>query len=238
MDDDLAQKAINAALSGQWQLAVEFNNNIIKNTPQNTEALNRLARAYIELGNITKAKKACQEVVKIDPYNNIAIRTLTRWKNLKPFNIKVNSGKHVLPVQKLSNPQTFLEEPGKTKIASLLFVGSPKVLAKLDPADRVYFDTHSHRVSVIATDKSYIGRLPDDLSARLKNLINMGNTYQVFIKSVNDTEVKVFIRETFRAKKITNTPSFTSEKIDYVSFTPPELVHKKEYVPEEADEEY
>jgi len=38
----------------------------------------------------------------------------------------------------------------------------------------------------------------------------------------------VFIRETKRVKEVADIPSFTSEKINYISFTPPELIHKKE----------
>jgi hypothetical protein len=66
----------------------------------------------------------------------------------------------------------------------------------------------------------------------------MGNTYQVLVKSVNKKEIKVFIREVKCSPKITDIPSFPTEKIEYVSFTPPELVHKKEEVVEalEADE--
>jgi len=75
-----------------------------------------------------------------------------------------------------------------------------------------------------------VGRLPDDISARLRKLISLGNTYKVLIKSVNQEEVKVFIREEARAQKLADTPSFAPEKLDYVAFTPPELVHKKDLV--------
>ncbi len=40
--------------------------------------------------------------------------------------------------------------------------------------------------------------------------------------------MKVFIREVKRPNNYFNVPSFTSEKIDYISFTPPELIHKKD----------
>jgi hypothetical protein len=66
-----------------------------------------------------------------------------------------------------------------------------------------------------------------------------GNKYSVHIKSTAKEEVKVFIREIKRAEKLIDIPSFSSEKIDYISFTPPELVHKKGniVVAKEEDEE-
>ena len=76
-------------------------------------------------------------------------------------------------------------------------------------------------------DGKYIGRLPDDLSARLRKLIELGNKYQVIVKSVNTHEVKILIRETFRVPSLKDVPSFSTERVDYVSFTPPELVHNK-----------
>ena len=130
--------------------------------------------------------------------------------------------------------------PGKTKIASLMHLGSPKILAKIDAGDEVFLNTHCHKVYVSTKDGKYIGRISDDLSARLRRLIQLGNVYQVCIKSIKNTEVKIFIREVVRSKKLSDTPSFTTEKIDYVSFTPPELVHNKiesDYEISESEEE-
>ncbi len=219
MDGDLAQEAISAALQGNWKKALELNELILKKSADDVDSYNRMARAYAELGDLQKARAACQKALRVDPFNTIAAKSLLKWKGLKKGDTYSN-----VP----SNPQTFLEEPGKTKIVSLLFLGSPQVLAKLDAADEVKLDTHSHRVSITTLDNKYIGRLPDDLAAKLRNLVNMGNQYQVFIKSITTEEVKIFIREVLRAKKLRDIPSFQTEKIDYVSFTPPELVHRKD----------
>jgi tetratricopeptide (TPR) repeat protein len=218
MTNDLAQESILCALSGNWQKAVELNLQILKLEPQNTEALNRLARAYSEIGKTSLAKKTSQEVLKIDPFNPIAIKSMEKWRVLK-------KGKTF--VTRSLNSETFLEEPGKTKVVTLLHLGDPSILVKLDSADEVKLDHHSHRVSVVSQDGKYVGRLPDDLSARMKQLITHGNVYQTFIMSVDKSEVKVFIREVERSAKFADTQSFPTEKIDYISFTPPELVHDK-----------
>jgi hypothetical protein len=218
MNSDLAQNAINAALKGSWKDAIEINLHILQNDRENTDALNRLARAYAETGDLTNARLTAQKVLKVDMFNTIAIRSLEKWKDLKKGDVFSTH---------LPNVEMFLEEPGKTKICSLLFIGDNKILAKLNSADEVKFDTHSHRVCICTQDNKYIGRLPDDLSARLKKLIKLGNTYKVYIKSTDKNDVKVFIKEIKRDKKINDIPSFTAEKIDYVTFTPPELVHDK-----------
>jgi tetratricopeptide (TPR) repeat protein len=238
MDSDLAQEAINAALNGKWNQAIEFNSRLLTSNPGDIDSLNRLARAYAETGDLKKAKITCQKVLKLDTFNTIARHALEKWKTLRKSSGTLGSRLAETYSAPPSGPQTFLEEPGKTKIVSLLFLGGPKILAKLDAADEVKLDSHSHRVIITTTDGKYVGRLSDDLSARLKRLIKFGNEYQAYIKSVMPNEVKVLIREVKRSKKISDVQSFPIEKIDYVSFTPPELVHKKDelMVEEEVDE--
>jgi len=220
MHEDLAQKAISAALKANWKNALELNKRILKSDSNDVDALNRLARACSELGEIAKAKKTAQKVIKIDPHNTIASKALEKWKDLK------EGEKNTSP--KFS-ARAFLEEPGKTKIVTLLHLGdNGKVVANLDSGDEVVLKIGNHRISVCSLNKKYIGRLPDDVSVSLIKLIKGGNEYQAFVKSSKPKEVKIFIREIKRAKGLEGIPSFTSEKINYISFTPPELVHKKE----------
>ena len=228
MDIDVAQKAIQAALTGNWKEAVKLNSEILKIDSKDTDALNRLARAYAELGKIKKARTLDEKVLKIDPFNTIAIKALKKWKG-------VEGGKN--PVTSLTSAEAFLEEPGKTKIISLLYLGDPPLIAKLDAGDEVKFTQGTHRISTVTLDGKYIGRLPDDLSARLRRLIKAGNIYKVLIKSIEPEDVKIFVKEVKRAEGMADTPSFTPERVEYVSFTLPELVSKKEDLVMEPEEE-
>jgi hypothetical protein len=73
----------------------------------------------------------------------------------------------------------------------------------------------------------YIGRLPDDLSARIKKLVALENKYEALIKSIDpQSQVKIFIREVAKGKKAAQIISFPGDKLEYVSFTSPELVEK------------
>jgi tetratricopeptide (TPR) repeat protein len=225
MESELAQEAIEKALAGNWKKAIELNKKILEIDPVNTDALNRLARAYAEEGNFTKARQYAEKVVKIDHFNTIAVKSLEKWRSLKKGETYTSG---------TPSAQSFLEEPGKTKIVSLMHIGDPKLLAKLDSGDEMQLNNHGHRASITTPDGKYVGRLPDDLSSRLRKLMRFGNKYRVFIKASDSKEVKVFIRETYRAKELSDVASFSSEKIDYVSFTPPELVHDKDEIAKEV----
>jgi tetratricopeptide (TPR) repeat protein len=210
MDSDLAHKAITLALSGNWQEALTVNLAILKLEPRDIDAMNRLARVYGELGEVEKAKKYSLGVLKIDPTNSIAGKALNKWQEMKP-------GKTSSPAFS-SSAEAFLEDPGKTKIVPLLHLGCQEVLSELDSGDKIKLDCHCHRVAATTTNGKYIGRLPDDLSARIKKLVALKNEYEALVKSIDPhNQVKIFIRETVRGKKAAKIISFPGEKIEYTS---------------------
>ncbi len=221
MDTSPAQNAISLALHGKWEEAAAANLEIVKSNPTDIDALNRLARAYAESGNIELAKRATQKALDIDSTNPIAIKCLEKWKSIKIGSVHIAN---------TNPPESFIEESGKTKLVTLLHPGDTMVLATVDSGDEVKLDIHPHSISVATNDSKYIGKLPDDLAARLRTLIKNGNKYQAIIKSINSKDVTLFIKETEKSSSLKNGTSFPTEKIDYVSFTPPELVHKDEVV--------
>ena len=134
-----------------------------------------------------------------------AVKNLAKWKRIK----------EKCPSEaKPSNTTSFIEESGKTKLVSLLNLGDTKIIGNLNACDEVKLAAHTHRVSLTTIDGKYIGRLPDDLALRLKRLIFLGNVYQVFIKSIDQKGIRVFIKEIQKSKKSENTPSFPIEKIN------------------------
>ena len=228
MDTTLAQKAIELALKGEWKEALQLNLQIINESPEDIDALNRVARCYSEMGDVGKAKNTAQKVLKVDPLNTIAQKCFDRWSMAGAPN------KHSLNI---ASPESFLEESGKTKIASLMHLGDAKIFASLDSGDEVKLMPHAHRVSVETPDGRYLGRLHDDLAARLRNLLKYGNKYQVLLKTIRPPkEVTVFIRELEKGLKAKDITSFPTEKIEYISFTAPELVHKDKNVMEFQEE--
>jgi tetratricopeptide (TPR) repeat protein len=215
--NSIAQQAIHAALSGDWKTAISLNLTILKTNPEDIDSMNRIAKAYSEINKIAEAKKYAHKVIKLDPFNQIALKSLSRWGKAKQNNSVATTDIH-------GDPSAFLEEPGKTKIINLINLGSSDVLETLNNADEVKISAYTHKVCITTLDGKYIGKLPDDLSARLRTLVKGGNVYKVFVKSVEKELIRVFIREVKRGGDYLNTPSFPAEKIDYISYAPPELV--------------
>lgn len=226
MNVDLAQQAVQHALNGNWHEAAALNKQIVKDNKNDTEALNRLAKAYFQLGKTKKAISISKKVLKIDPFNSIATKCIDKWKTTDKKNIKLDK----------ASARLFIEEPGKTKIVSLINLGAPKLRSSLDCGEEVNLNISGHKISVTTSDGKYLGKLPDDVGVKLKKLITLGNEYKVLVKTLDTNEVKVIIREIKTSPMLTNTPSFTAEKINYISFTPPELVHSRDIeIPTEED---
>ncbi|KKP48024.1 MAG: Tetratricopeptide TPR_2 repeat protein [Candidatus Woesebacteria bacterium GW2011_GWA1_33_30] len=210
MDDTLTQKAINLALKCDWSEAIKTNLKILKINPSDIDTLNRLSRSYYENGDLTKAKKTSLNVLKIDSTNNIALKAVKKYKQSKVK--KINHTKNI-------DTSIFIEEPGKTKLINLINVGSSSTCACLNSGDEVILTTHTHKVSLIDCEGRYIGRLPDDLSAKLRNLIKGGNEYKAYVKSVEGKDVKVLIKEARRGEEFKNVQSFPRESLESITET-------------------
>jgi len=208
MDDsslslNLYQEAIDAALDSRWEDALKINKKIIKVDPQNIDALNRQAKAYMELGNPNLAKKYYSEVLKYDPYNPIAQKNLKIMKSFKPTKQNFVPNGHC----KLS-PSLFLQEPGKTKIVNLLKVAEPQKLSKAYCGMQVKMTIKNRKITIVDSNENYLGVLPDDISHHLLRLFKGGNKYELFVKSIKVNSLSIIIKETFRSKRFKNQPSF------------------------------
>ncbi len=228
MDSSLANQAINAALKHDWKLAVSLNQKVIKEDPDNVDAHNRLAKAYLQMGLKTKSELTYKKVLKLDKFNPIATKALEALKSYK-----VERSGHSRPTRKIEFTTAFIEEPGTTKTVTLTRISDATLISHLQPGDEVFMVAREHCVSITTSTGDTIGRLPDDLASRLHPLLKAGNSYRLWIKAAEANPknpskqvVRVFIREIHRAPKYKNTPSFPSvERLSYAAFTPPELVH-------------
>jgi tetratricopeptide (TPR) repeat protein len=200
MYDNLARRAIIAALSNDWPTALDANLTILSEEPDNTDALNRGAKAYLQLGNVSEAMAFSQKVLLLDPLNSIAEKFIDKCRVYEPDTRA--------PSKNMKMPEFFLEFPGRTKIVSLINLCNPSIIARLDAGDMVQMNPKTHKVAVVTTEAVYVGRLPDDLATRIIYFIKNGNQYESFIKSASTSEVKVFIKETKRAEALWQIPSF------------------------------
>lgn len=239
MDDprsssNIHRKAIDAALDSRWHEALKLNQQIIKEDPENIDALNRQGRCYFEMGKLTQARKFYSSVLTFDPYNPIALKNL---KIISAFKKGGMEGKtnHTNDHSRIS-PLLFLQEPGKTKVTNLLKVAEPQKLSLVYPGMLVEMVAKNHRIHITDQQGNYLGILPDDLSHQLLRLTKGGNKYNVLIKSVKVNGLAVLIKEIFRSKKFKNQPSFL-ESNNHASYTELVSLSSDDETEEEPDEE-
>lgn len=200
--------AINAALASDWQQAIDLNLQIIDAEPKSVEALNRLARAYFELGKFPEAKEFFDKSLLNDPYNQIAAKFIKRIETCKNKSSKTKNslgGNHNCPQV---DSDLFIEEPGRTKLITLLKTAEPQKLSLLSPGALVNLNIKNKVIAITDQDDEYLGVLPDDLSHHLVRLIHGGNKYQAIIKTVRINGLSILIRETYRCSRFKNQPSF------------------------------
>lgn len=199
----LKTQAIQTALLGDWESAITLNLELLKENADDIETLNRLAYAYSILGKIKEAKETYKKVLELDAKNPIALKNLRRISS-------------VIPSSQPSQPNVsyvnsiFLEEDGKTKVMELVNLAEPKIISVLHTGELLPLQVKRLKIFALDKNKQYVGMLPDDIAKRLIRFIDGGNLYDAYIKSVNNSRVIVFVKETKRANRFKNQPSFLS----------------------------
>lgn len=202
----LAQQAIALAVQSRWQEAAGFNEQIVAMAPDDAEAYNRLGKAYTELGRIAEAREAYQRALAADAANLIAQRNLERLSRINESEASEIARK---AGQKL-DPQFFIEETGKTGVTALRDLGEPAVLATLTAGDQVQLEQKDNNLTITTMDGTYVGKVEDQLALRLTRLMKSGNRYQAGIVGVEDSIVRIIMRETYQAPENVGRISFPS----------------------------
>lgn len=204
----LKSQAIQTALLGDWKNAIALNQELLKEDPHDVETLNRLAFAYFVLGKLKDAQSVYQKVLRLDSQNPIATKNL---KRLAGKNSKRNVLKTIVsPTLALQKDTMFLEESGKTKVIELINIAEPKVITSLMTGEFLTLRIKRLKIFVIGGSEQYVGMLPDDIGKRLIKLLKGGNCYQACVKSIQNRNIAIFIKETKRATRYKFQPSFVS----------------------------
>lgn len=240
---DLRDQAIEAALKQDWQEALRINKSILQTTPDDIETKNRLAKSYCELGNILKAKKTYEEVLKIDAYNQIALKNvkllskINGTSSLRKTNGEYPNGNgsrnghtngqtHENGNGHKLNFNIFLSEPGKTKLINLVHLATPRILSSLSSGDKIELVIKRHCIQLVNLDGEYVGALPDDIGHFIITLTSGGNKYEAYVKNITANSLWIILWEKFRAKKFINQPSFIDGKSGYIPYIRQELIKK------------
>jgi hypothetical protein len=205
--------AVRLAKEGRWEEAVQINRELLALFPDDSETLNRLGKAYLELKKFGEAKAAYEHAVKNDPGNTIAQKNLSRLSQyqsvpaaLTPARSEPDAAPSItIPVaasavREKVIPSIFIEETGKTGTTSLVNLASAVVLAKLTAGDAVVLEVdHKNQVLLVKNHEGEVlGQVEPRLALRLIRFIEAGNRYTAAVTSVGERQLKIIIRETYQ----------------------------------------
>jgi len=196
-----AQQAVDLALDGLWAEARSLNEDILQYFPDDIEAMNRLAKANLELGNLSTAKKNFEKVLYLSPYNSIAKKNLDRLYLLPKRKTTSRNTKKVAP-------KLLLEKNGRTGITVLRTCASQDILAHVASGDLVTLEVSNESLRVLNSDGITLGYVETKLASRLVKLIGKGNCYDAAVLSATPAKVSVVIREIYRHPSLLGVISF------------------------------
>jgi hypothetical protein len=186
-----SKEAIDLAMQARWHEAVEVNKQIIENYPDDVDTFNRLGRAYMELGQYTKAREAYHNAVQLDPYNAIANRNIRRLNDIKePDHTEVETEK--------VEPHQFIEEIGKAGVVTLFDLAPKELRARVVAGDKVSLKVNGAILVVESSRGEYIGRVEPKYGQRLIRLILGVNQYAASVVKSTSDSMTVIIRETYQ----------------------------------------
>jgi tetratricopeptide (TPR) repeat protein len=197
------RQAIELAVQGSWREAIAVNRSILDAFPQDVEALNRLGRAHLELGEYAQAEAAYSKTAEIDPYNAIAAKNLSRLEHLREADATGEAANGL-------EPQSFIEEVGKAGVVRLVDVAAPEVVARTAAGDRVKLTVDGPSLIAETAQGEYLGRVDGGHSQRLIWLMEGGNRYSAAIVSASGDAVSIIIREVYQAADLAGRQSFPS----------------------------
>ena len=172
-----SKQAIALAMQGRWREAVAVNKSLIESFPNDVDACNRLGRAYMELGEYSRAREAYSRALEVDPYNTIAKKNLYRLSHLREGMVGSEDAFHKV------EPQNFIEETGKAGVVNLYHLAPREMVVKVVAGDSVYLKVDGSSLIVQDGRGEYLGQVEPKHGQRLIKLMKGGNKYTATVIS-------------------------------------------------------
>ncbi|MGC4189621.1 MAG: hypothetical protein QM589_00120 [Thermomicrobiales bacterium] len=193
----LTAEAQEAALGGNWGLAITINDQMLERFPRDAEALNRKGRALIELRQLTAARDAYSDALKADPANMIARRNLQRLEML--YNRAEGSPEgEETAVSTIPNSAVFIEEVGRTWVDELANPADIGILAEVSPGEKLELAVKDGHLIVLSEDGRHLGEVEARTGSRVIALIEGGNRFEAYALGISGQSLRFILRETFR----------------------------------------
>lgn len=186
------REAINLAIDSRWAEAVTANKEILLSFPDDTDALNRLGRALMELGEYEQAREVYNKTLTIEVDNTIARKNIDKLTQL----IGAGKKREQAATHRVV-PQLFIEETGKTGVVALKKLAPREVLAKFSSGEQATLSAKRTHLLVSGASGEYLGEVATEHAQRLIKLIEGGNKYEAAIASM-DGGLKIIIKEVYQ----------------------------------------
>ena len=204
-----SKQAISLAMEGRWREAVEANKGILENFANDVDTLNRLGRAYMELGEYDEARSAYSRAKTLDPYNSIASKNLRRLAHLEgEANATKEDGGHRV------EPQYFIEETGKAGVVKLYHLAAKEVMARAVAGDAVELEVNEANLVVTNASGEVLGWVEPRHGQRLARLMAGGNKYIATVISSSEDALAIMIREVYQHPGQAGQLSFPSKGLE------------------------
>jgi len=209
-----AEEAIQLAIDGRWEEAVQLNREMLEKFGPDEDAHNRLGKAFTELGRLDDAKKAYTATLGINQFNVIARKNVVKLETLLSAKADLKGG-----VAKV-DLNLFVEEMGKTVTTQLEDVKDPDICDKVVPGDLVELRVDGPEVICETVRGVRLGVVEAKLARRLIKFVQGGNRYQAAVTGCETGQVRVLIRETYQDAKFAGKPSFPTRRPRASEFRP------------------
>jgi tetratricopeptide (TPR) repeat protein len=227
-------EAIQLAVDGRWEEAVELNRYILATFGPDEATHNRLGKALTELGRLEEAKAAYDACLAINPLNLVARKNSSKLESLLNAKEALKGGAVKVDLN------LFVEEMGKTTTTTLREVAED-VCSKVAPGDVAELRVNGDSIEVDTVRGVRVGSLEPKLARRLIKFIQGGNRYQAGITSCEGDTVRVIVREVYQDPRFAGKPSFpiVRRREEFRPYTRESLVAREAYEPieEELEEE-
>ena len=200
-----AREAVRLAMSGEWAEAARLNREILEAAPDNVEAMNRLGKALIELGDTEQALVAFRRALAQSPGNPIAVRNAARLLADVDGGVSASCPR---PRAGTLKPRMFIADSGKSAEVVLLAssdAGDPS------PGTPVTLQPNGPTLGVMDPDGNCLGLVPPSLARRLLCLTLGGNRYEGAVSGTSNGAVRVVLREAYQHPSQRSKVSFPAQ---------------------------
>lgn len=197
------KEAIDLAMKGEWRRASEVNQALLTLYPDDSDAMNRLGHAFIELADYRRAREVLSQVVAKAPYNNIAQKNLARLEQLESAPVTAKQNRSASGLSRF-----YMAESGKSGTTVLQRPAAGKLPAAVAPGVPVELVAHNQAIYAYLGEGEFLGKVEARLATRLARLMAGGNRYEAAVVGTSDWGISIIIREVYRHPSLHNISSF------------------------------